>query len=227
MTVLSFCKSCMLQRVPAYTIFSAGLKHKTMFRILTKSNKVLCQIPAYFSRIHSSQGRHFHLSSSAVLYQRQNLDIDLPQVQVPEQRKEESDLLTFRGMDTDFPCLTRNKVSGPEPQYDKISSGYKTFTTDGPFKLKYNKAVLPKLTVAYETWGKLNKDKSNAVIIHAGLSASSHARSHADNKNPGWWEKFVGPGKAVDTDEFFVICTNSVGGCYGTSDMLRHFQLLV
>lgn len=71
-----------------------------------------------------------------------------------------------------------SKVTGPEPQYDKIMSGYKTFTTDGPFKLKYNSAILPELTVAYETWGTLNEDKTNAVIIHAGLSASSHAKSH-------------------------------------------------
>ena len=71
-----------------------------------------------------------------------------------------------------------SKNTGPEPQYDKIMSGFKTFTTDKPFKLKYNNAILPELTVAYETWGELNADKSNAVIIHAGLSASSHAKSH-------------------------------------------------
>lgn len=77
-----------------------------------------------------------------------------------------------------FVFLHYSKNTGPEPQYDKIMSGYKTFTTDQPFQLKYNKAILPELTVAYETWGELNADKSNAVIIHAGLSASSHAKSH-------------------------------------------------
>ncbi|WAR30591.1 SST-like protein, partial [Mya arenaria] len=140
---------------------------------------------------------------------------ELPQVKVPNIPLE--DLLTFRGMDTDFPCLTRNKATGPEPQYGKIVSGYKTFSTGKPFFLKYNGAVLPELNVAYETWGKLNADKTNAVLIHAGLSASSHARSHEDNPDPGWWERFVGPGLAVDTDEFFVICTNNLGGCYGTT----------
>lgn len=83
--------------------------------------------------------------------------------------------------------------------------------------MKYNKARLPELQVAYETWGKLNETKSNAVMIQAGLSASSHAKSHRENLRPGWWEKFVGPGCAVDTDEFFVICPNNLGSCYGTT----------
>ena len=73
-------------------------------------------------------------------------------------------------------CFSR--ATGPEPVYTKIVSGYKTYTHDVPFMLKYNNAVLPELTVAYETWGELNSAKDNAVIIHAGLSASSHARSH-------------------------------------------------
>ncbi|KAK3586733.1 hypothetical protein CHS0354_017532 [Potamilus streckersoni] len=82
--------------------------------------------------------------------------------------------------------------------------------------MKYG-GILPKVDIAYETWGEMNEDRSNVVLIHAGLSASSHARSHPDNPKPGWWEKFVGPGCAVDTDKFFVICTNTLGGCYGSS----------
>lgn len=138
--------------------------------------------------------------------------INIQQLKVPE-----SDLLCFRGLETDFPCLTRNKATGPEPNYHKIVSGYHTFYMREPFKFKHNSAVLPEVQIAYETWGELNEDRSNAVIIHAGLSASSHAKSHAENKMPGWWEKFVGSGCAVDTDKFFVICTNTLGGCYGTS----------
>lgn len=61
------------------------------------------------------------------------------------------------------------------------------------------------------------RDKSNAILIHTGLSASSHAKSHAKNPRAGWWEKFIGPGLAVDTDKFFVVCTNVLGGCYGTT----------
>lgn len=166
-------------------------------------------VDANMARVHTNathvdRGKKFEESS-----------FDLPQLKVPDIRKE--DLLTFKGMETDFPCLSRNKMTGPEPNYDKIVSGFKTFISEHPFKLKYNNAVLPELTVAYETWGKLNADKSNAVIIHAGLSASSHAKSHEGNLNPGWWEKFVGPGRAVDTDKFFVICSNTLGGCYGSS----------
>lgn len=69
-------------------------------------------------------------------------------------------------------------MTGPEPQYSNIVSGFKVFNSGRPFKLKYNNGVLPELVIAYETWGKLNKDRSNAVVIHAGLSASSHAKSH-------------------------------------------------
>ena len=71
-----------------------------------------------------------------------------------------------------------SQATGPEPEYQKIVSGFKTFKTNSPFKLKYNNGVLPELVVAYETWGELNEAKDNAVIVHAGLSASSHARSH-------------------------------------------------
>ena len=53
------------------------------------------------------------------------------------------------------------------------------------------------------------------MLIHTGLSASSHARSHPANPAPGWWERFIGPGLAIDTNKFFVICTNVIGSCYG------------
>ncbi|XP_020612275.1 serine O-acetyltransferase-like [Orbicella faveolata] len=74
-----------------------------------------------------------------------------------------------------------------------------------------------KLEVAYETWGELNEAKDNVVLLCTGLSASSHAKSHAENPAPGWWESFVGPGCALDSDKFFIICCNNVGGCYGSS----------
>lgn len=100
----------------------------------------------------------------------------------------------FNGLQTDFPCLLKNPSAGPEPQYDKIVSGYDTFHYTRPFYMKYSMGVLPELKIAYETWGELNEDRSNAIIIHAGLSASSHAKSHQRNTKPGWWEKFIGPG---------------------------------
>lgn len=58
---------------------------------------------------------------------------------------------------------------------------------------------------------------SNAILIHTGLSASSHAKSHSNNSTPGWWEEFIGPGLAIDTNKFYVICTNVLGSCYGST----------
>ncbi|KAJ2056037.1 homoserine O-acetyltransferase [Coemansia sp. S146] len=121
----------------------------------------------------------------------------------------------------DFPCIDkletrqRDLLSGPEPTYDKIVTGYQTYTHPS-FTCDHG-GQLTKMRIAYETWGQLNAQKSNAILIHTGLSGSSHARSHELNKSPGWWEKFIGPGLAIDTSKFFVICTNVIGGCYGST----------
>ncbi|XP_030853716.1 uncharacterized protein LOC584214 [Strongylocentrotus purpuratus] len=125
--------------------------------------------------------------------------------------------LKFKGLETDFPCLARTPESGPDPAYQKVVSGYQNFHYNEPYSLKYNGCVLPELNIAYETWGELNHDMSNVVVVFTGLSSSSHVRSHPLNKAPGWWEKFIGPGCAIDTDKFFVICGNHIGGCYGTT----------
>jgi homoserine O-acetyltransferase/O-succinyltransferase len=71
--------------------------------------------------------------------------------------------------------------------------------------------------VAFETWGKLNRSKDNAVLICHALSGDSHTASHSKNDSPGWWEVVVGPGKSIDTDKHFVICVNALGGCRGTT----------
>jgi len=92
-----------------------------------------------------------------------------------------------------------------------------------PLPLLYSKNPLPKYDIAYETWGTLNADRSNAIILHTGLSASSHVASggnevsSATSSKAGWWEDFVGPGKAIDTNKFYVICTNVLGGCFGST----------
>ncbi|ORX37707.1 Alpha/Beta hydrolase protein [Kockovaella imperatae] len=89
--------------------------------------------------------------------------------------------------------------------------------------LLYSPEPLPPYDLAYETWGKLNPERSNAILIHTGLSASSHAASGGNgvssntSSKSGWWESFVGPGKCIDTDRFFVICTNVLGGCFGST----------
>lgn len=75
------------------------------------------------------------------------------------------------------------------------------------------------VTVAYETYGKLNEDKSNAILICHALSGDAHVAGyyHADDSKPGWWDAMVGPGKSIDTNRFFVVASNVIGGCYGTT----------
>jgi homoserine O-acetyltransferase len=105
---------------------------------------------------------------------------------------------------------------GPEPTYDRVVSGYETFHHPHEFQCEWG-GTLPAFEIAYESWGELSPARDNAVLLHTGLSASSHARSHAKNPNPGWWEDFIGPGAAIDTNRFHVICTNLLGGCYGST----------
>jgi homoserine acetyltransferase len=78
-------------------------------------------------------------------------------------------------------------------------------------------ARLAEVTLAYESWGELSAAADNAIIIFTGLSPSAHAASSAEDPSPGWWEYMIGPGKAIDTDRFFVVCANSLGGCYGST----------
>ncbi len=87
---------------------------------------------------------------------------------------------------------------------------------------------LPAIRIAYETWGTLNADRSNAILIFHALSGSHHAVGFNSDipevgelwqpeLHQGWWEDMIGPGKAIDTDRFFVICPNYLGGCYGST----------
>lgn len=78
--------------------------------------------------------------------------------------------------------------------------------------------VLSPVTIAYETYGSLNADRTNAVLILHALSGDAHVAGwHRGAKRPGWWDAMVGPGKAFDTDKYFVICSNVIGGCQGSS----------
>ena len=73
-------------------------------------------------------------------------------------------------------------------------------------------------TVAYETYGKLNRELSNAILVCHALSGDAHAAGwNKGDEKPGWWDAIIGPGKALDTDKFFVICSNVLGGCKGTT----------
>lgn len=90
-----------------------------------------------------------------------------------------------------------------------------------PLTLKSGQ-VLPQFNLMYETYGELNADKSNAVLICHALSGHHHVagKHHDDDKNPGWWDNLIGPGKPLDTNKFFVIGLNNLGGCHGSSGPL-------
>ncbi len=76
---------------------------------------------------------------------------------------------------------------------------------------------LPEITVVFETYGQLNPRKDNAILLCHALSGDSHVASHGPDDDPGWWEIAVGPGKVLDTDKYFFICPNVLGGCRGTT----------
>ncbi len=87
---------------------------------------------------------------------------------------------------------------------------------DDGFKM-WRGGHLPEVTLAYESWGTLSDTADNAILIFTGLSPSAHAASSAQDASPGWWEYMIGPGKAVDTNRFYVVCANTLGGCYGST----------
>src|SRR5690242_4540055 len=78
--------------------------------------------------------------------------------------------------------------------------------------------TLEPVDVAYETYGELNAARSNAILVLHAFSGDAHAGGESsDGGQPGWWENMIGPGKGFDTDKYFVICSNVVGGCRGTT----------
>ncbi len=92
-----------------------------------------------------------------------------------------------------------------------------TFATPAePFSLLAG-GSLPQVTIAYETWGELSPRRDNLILITTGLSANSHVARHDADDEPGWWEEMVGPGHPIDTDRYFVVCTNVLGGCFGST----------
>ena len=102
----------------------------------------------------------------------------------------------------------KNSVGVIEPQY---------FTFNGPLELESGKKLGP-VTLAYETYGKLNASRSNAVLVLHAFSGDAHAAGfHKGDDRPGWWDALIGPGKAFDTDKYFVICSNCIGGCQGST----------
>ncbi len=86
-----------------------------------------------------------------------------------------------------------------------------------PFTLACGK-TLSEHQIAFETYGTLNENRSNAVLICHALSGHHHAAGfHEGDSKPGWWDAYIGPGKAIDTHKFYVVCTNNIGGCHGST----------
>lgn len=101
---------------------------------------------------------------------------------------------------------------------DGDPAGDRRFTFLGDFRTE-NGALLPSTRLAWESWGELNAARDNAVLILHALTGDSHVRGPAGAGHPtaGWWESVVGPGAAVDTDRWFVIAPNMLGGCQGST----------
>ena len=100
---------------------------------------------------------------------------------------------------------------------DQPTSSVVTFPADRPLPLDSGGLLAP-LTVAYQTYGSLDAARANAVLVCHALTGDQHvANVHPVTGKPGWWTAMVGPGRPIDTDRFFVICANVVGGCLGTT----------
>lgn len=101
---------------------------------------------------------------------------------------------------------------------DGDPSGHRKFAASGPFQTESG-AELPSIRVAYETWGELSAAHDNAILVLHALTGDSHLRGEGGAGHPtaGWWEEIIGPGAAIDTDRWFVIAPNMLGGCQGST----------
>jgi homoserine O-acetyltransferase len=110
-----------------------------------------------------------------------------------------------------------NRAKAIRRQADEPHSPVARFGTDKPLRLDAGLDLAP-FQVAYMTYGELNDRRSNAILICHALSGDQYVfGTHPATGNPGWWETMVGPGKPIDTNRFFVICANVLGGCMGTT----------
>src|SRR5699024_56378 len=114
----------------------------------------------------------------------------------------------WKVMSLDLESVTDPATYVEQSALNKVSIGELHFETGG---------YLPEVELAYETWGTLNAEKTNAILIQHALTGDSHVASSELSPETGWWEYLVGPGKIIDTNTWFVIATNMVGGCYGST----------
>jgi homoserine O-acetyltransferase/O-succinyltransferase len=98
------------------------------------------------------------------------------------------------------------------------TKGVQLFSETNPLEMDCGEKLSP-VTAAYETYGELNAAGDNAILVCHALTGSAHAAGYlsSDPKSAGWWNSFIGDGKAIDTRKYFVVCSNFLGGCYGTT----------
>ena len=121
-------------------------------------------------------------------------------------------------------CAIMTKASRSSAKNDQKSqeatnphSPVVEFGADKPLHLDSGVSLSP-FRIAYQAYGELNADKSNAILICHALTGDQHvANVHPVTGKPGWWETLVGPGKPIDTDRYFVLCSNVLGGCLGST----------
>jgi homoserine O-acetyltransferase len=113
--------------------------------------------------------------------------------------------------------LSTNVQDAARRQADEPDGLIARFGTDEPLMLDAGVALAP-FQIGYQTYGMLNADKSNAVLVCHALTGDQHvASANPVTGKPGWWEIMIGPGRPIDTDRYFVICSNVLGGCMGTT----------
>jgi homoserine O-acetyltransferase len=116
------------------------------------------------------------------------------------------------------PLPERPPVPASSAWREGSPAGRRTFADLGPFALESG-GRLPAVRLAYETWGELNEDGSNAVLVLHALTGDSHVTGDAQegHPTPGWWASMIGPGAPIDTDNWFVVAPNVLGGCQGST----------
>ena len=116
------------------------------------------------------------------------------------------------------PLAQRSPVPASSAWREGDEVGRRQFADLGPFALESG-GRLPAVRLAYETWGELNEDGSNAVLVLHALTGASHVTGEAGNGHPtpGWWQSMVGPGAPIDTERWFVVAPNVLGGCQGST----------
>lgn len=125
-----------------------------------------------------------------------------------------TDAAPVADFDTGYPPVFHELIPATGAWQENDDVGERQFLNIGTLPLELG-GDLPDVTIAYETWGTLNADGSNAILLCHALTGDSHATS--TDGSIGWWHDIVGPGLALDTNEYFVVCPNVLGGCQGTT----------